>query len=268
MLSNSSSPRGNRSDSAKSLQKALTILECVSQFPNGASVKQISETLSMNKPIVSKTLGTFLEMGYVIQDPITLTYRLGTKLLYLSNKMTSSLDLYAIAKPTMQRLNQETGETINLALYNEQLHNLVYIHTIDGNHKLRLSNTIGTSPNLYSSAVGKSVLAYLPPEILQHILDVEPFCPRTKFSIHSKEELFANLEITRAQGFALSDEETIIGVRGIAAPIYKADKSILGSLAITGPKTRFPDSIVAQYGMLIREASREISSQLGYSKDK
>lgn len=256
--------QGNRSDSAKSLQKALRILECVALYPNGASVKTLSETLMMNKPIISKNLAAFEEMGYVIQDPVTHTFRLGTKLLYLSHKMTSSLDLYSIARPVMAELNRQTEETVNLALYSISARNLVYIGTIDGNHKLRLTNAVGTSPNLTSSAVGKALMAFLPAQELEQVLEKTAIRPRTRYSINSQSELMEQLDITRRRGYAISNEETIEGVLGVAAPIYGVDAQIIGAIAVTGPKMRFPDHIIRRYGALVMRAAGDISRQMGY----
>lgn len=263
MSESTTAAQGNRSDTAKSLKKALRILECVALYPNGATVKQISETLLMNKPLISKNLAVFEEMEYVIRDPGTHTFRLGTKLLYLSHKMTSSLDLYSMARPFMAELNRQTEETVNLALYNATAHNLVYIGTIDGNHKLRLTNAVGTSPVLTSSAVGKALMAFLPRGELAQVLESNSILPRTRFSISSQNELDEQLDITRKRGYAISDEETIEGVLGIAAPIYGVDEQIIGTIAVTGPKMRFPDHIIRRYGALVMRAARDISRQMG-----
>jgi len=260
---------GNRADAAKSLQRALTILECIAQHPSGVTVKQLSQELGMNKPIICKILQTFEENEYVSAERTAVPqYRLGTKILLLSHQMTRSLDLLTVARPVMIELNTLTDESVNLAIYSEAAHELVYISTIDGNHKLRLTNGPGMKPVLTSSAVGKALLAALPEEERRIALEHHPIQPRTRHSIRTVAELYERLPVIAEQGYAVANEETIEGVIGVGTVIYGVNRRIIGSIAITGPKTRIPEETVRRYGTLVSEAARRISLQMGWYDDE
>lgn len=259
-----SSPQGNRTSSAKSLQRALTILECIAQHQEGVSVKAISEELGMNKPIISKILDTFEQNDYVSVNPDTHRFFIGNKILLLSHRLTRSMDLLSVARPLMVDLNAKTNESINLASYIQSTNDLVYISTIDGTHKLHLTNEPGTKPiSLSSSAVGKALFASLSPQELSVALAQHPIQPRTRYSIRTEEALMKDLALVRKRGYAVANEETFESVIGIAATLYGENRKILGCIAVTGPKSRFPDNIIKEYGALVSEAARKISLQMG-----
>ncbi len=250
-----------KGDSIRTLQKALAILDLVSAYPDGISVKEISDKLSINKATVSKVLSTFAHANYVRQDTRTRHYSLGMNLLYLSNRLVSTLDLRTTARPVPQELRAKTNETVNLALF--QNGKLTYIDTVPGNHELKLTCDIGSMPNISSSAVGKAAIAFLPENLREEMIASVPLVAGTQFSIRTREELRADLDSVCRRGYALSREETHEGVIGVGAPIFGFTGELIAALAITGPKARIPEQTIREYGQLACEAGKRISKMMG-----
>jgi DNA-binding IclR family transcriptional regulator len=254
-----------KGDFGKTLQKSIAILEQVACFQHGVGVTQLSDTLLINKSTVSKTLSVFESLGYVTQNADSELFSLGPKLLFLGQKMLDSLDLLTVARPVILKLNNKTNETINLAAYTNR--SLVYIDTIPGNHSLKLTNSVGAVPVISCSAVGKAMLAFMPPEARNEVLENIELTANTKYSIKTKEELKSDIEAITRRGFSVSNEETHLGVVGIAAPVFGFSRNLIAVLAVTGPKIRFPENTVRAYGQLVCESAKEISRKMGFQAE-
>ena len=117
---------------------------------------------------------------------------------------------------------------------------------------------------IYFTSVGKVILAHLPPEIRQNLIDsivLEPVTPQT---IASKEVLIENLEQIVKMGYAIDDEENIIGVRCIAAPIRNFRGKINYCIGISGPTMRMETNMIPKYAEMVKAVAEKISSKLGY----
>ena len=147
-------------EGVKSLGKALNILECVADGPDGAGVSEVSARLGINKASVSKMLSTLAAHRFVRKDPQTRRYRLGYRLVELSAHLIESIDLRAEARPHLKALEHTINEVINLAVY----HNgeVIYVDKFEGTKSLRLHSRIGGRASLTCTSVGKVLLAFLP----------------------------------------------------------------------------------------------------------
>ena len=190
------------------------------------------------------------------------TYHLGIACFSIGQAALGQLDIRRLSLPHLRELNQHTRETIHLTVR----HGLtaVYVEKLDSPEYLRIHSRIGVSVPLYCTAVGKVLLAYMPPEEQQAVLpqiELKRLTPNTAGSL---QELQTELQRVRKNGYACDLEEHEPHIRCIAAPIWDHLGSVQASLSITAPVVRMPVSRLRQLAPMIQEAGLRISRELGY----
>jgi DNA-binding IclR family transcriptional regulator len=174
----------------------------------------------------------------------------------------AQLDIRRLSLPHLQKLNQETRETIHLTVR----HGLsaVYVEKLDSPEKLRIFSHVGGSVPLYCTAVGKIMLAYLPEKEQAETLRQIELRPQTANTISNAQELERHLERVRRNGYAFDLEEHEAHIRCVAAPIWDPSGAVSASLSLTAPVLRMPLSRLRKLVPVIQTAGLEISQELGY----
>ena len=248
----------------QSLDRALDVLEALADAEGDISLSQLSENIGLPLGTVHRLLGSLVARGYAAQDRETRLYGPGPRLLEVAARAAGNrrFDLGRIARPALQRLTEATDETSNLVI----LHNDegVYSEQVTSPRLVRMFTEVGQRVPLYCTGSGKAILSALSPDLLEAYLahtTLQGFTPRT---ITSAEQLRAELEIARQQGFALDDEERELGVCCVAAPIFDRFGHCLAALSISGPTARMSIERARALGSLVRQAADACSAQLGY----
>lgn len=142
----------------------------------------------------------------------------------------------------------------------------VYLHRGTGSHAVETGSGIGTRRHLHAIASGKAILAHLPSERVEEILERRGLVAFTENTITERHELFEQLERIREVGVAFNREERIEGLNAIATPVLGADDDVIGSLAVSGPSHRMKgdrlDDEVADY---LLGAANELEINLAHS---
>ena len=129
--------------SSLSVNRALKVLEYLSVNPSSLSLAQISHAMQINKASIFRTLNSLTANGYVYRDNNTGNYQLSFKICELSSRILDRLDIKYIARPSLETLNKETGETVHLII--RDWSRAVYIDKIESTHAIRTRSTIGAS---------------------------------------------------------------------------------------------------------------------------
>lgn len=241
----------------RSVERALDVLLCFAGQPGGLGVTQIAERVGLYKSTVHRLLQTLESRGFVRRDGVTERYHLGERVLELAASFPESADLPAVASPEMQRLRDETGETVSL--YIRDGIERVRIHKAEGLQAVRRVVQLGERMPLYVGASSKVLLAYAPDDVRQRVLAVDHLPAG-----FDREGLKGQMEEVRRQGLAVSIEERESGSAAVAAPIVDRAGRILAALAVSGPAVRFTPDAVARYGTLVRQTCDRISQRLGW----
>src|SRR4051794_4690607 len=167
-------------------------------------------------------------------------YHLGVLCFGLGHAALAQLDVRRLSLPYLRELNHSTRETIHLTVRHGAT--AVYVEKLDSPEPVRIYSRIGASVPLYSSAVGKVMLAYMQPTERDGLLAQVEFKRFTPNTIGSTQELLAYLQKVRRQGFAYDLEENERHIRCIAAPIWDHAGAVNASLSITGPAVRMSNS--------------------------
>ena len=141
---------------------------------------------------------------------------------------------------------------------------MVYVEKLDSPEPLRIFSRIGAAVPLYCSAVGKVMLAYMPPEERSAVLSQMEIKRRTQNTISNAQDLLAHVQRVRRNGYAWDLEENELHIRCVAAPIWDQTGNVNASLSITGPVVRMSMARLRQLAPLVQRAGLEISRELGF----
>lgn len=246
----------------QSVDRALRIITYVSQKKDGMGVTELATLLDLNKSSIFKLLSTLAAHDFIEQDQGTKKYKLGYKYLELSSMLLESLDLRTQAKPFLKDLEDETNEVIHLVVYDQG--EVVYIEKLEGNETLRTHSKVGKRAPVHCTSVGKVILAHLPEEQVEEIIEKKGLAAHTEKTITDQNMFLAELQKVRKQGFGVEIEENEEGITCIAAPIFDHKGDITAAVSISGPSTRMNDRRLQELMPSIVETGHTISARLGF----
>ncbi len=243
------------------VMKVLKILEALQGNPSGLQLKEIAQRTAINKSTAYRFLAHLQGEGYLYRDDAG-AYVIGPKLARMGSGMNLEESLRKMSRPVLQKLWVATGETVNLAILDGQ--QILYLDVIESSHTFRFASEVGARRPLYCTALGKAMIAHLPAEEMKELvpsLSFERLTPRT---ITQPAKLKKELAKIRLQGYALDDEEAVLGARCIAAPIFDAGGKIIAGMSVSGPLTRITEEKVTLFAAIVKKAAQSVSRRLGY----
>jgi len=244
-----------------SLNRGLTILEILLE-ESPMSITEMGKRLGINKSSAFRLLYTLKRKGFVEQNPETLKYSLGLRFLIFAQQVNANIDLGVIAKPFLKELNVIMRETVHLAvMYGSDV---MIIAQETGMELLSIVTKIGDIEPFYCSAVGKAILAFLPQDEQNAVIDSLEMEKKTQNTITEKEQLIKELTKVAANGYAVDDEEFHIGVRCLGVPILDHSGRVVASLGISGPINRIRLDRIEEYISAMKAIALRISEKLGF----
>jgi IclR family KDG regulon transcriptional repressor len=248
----------------QSLERALTILNKLSEYPDGIQITRLAEQVGLTKGTLHRLLSTLSNMNYVVKDEETDKYKLGLQVLFLSRNLLNHSNIVNVAKPYLEKLSQEVNETVHLCI--EDRGEVIYIDKIESNQTIRMYSRIGSRAPMYCTGVGKILLSGMNPDQFEEIVSKINFIPKTPKTITSKEEFINEIEKVKVQGYALDNAENEEVLRCIASPIYDHKGKIIASFSISGPNNRVTMDVI-NHTLIekMKQYSIAISRNLGYT---
>ncbi len=248
----------------RAVERALDILTCLGKAE--LSLSEISKELGLNKATVFRMLASLERKGFVLKDGNSGKYSLDWKLWELfSNMLTRNQGLVNIAYPYMENLWKHTGETITLFV--RKGINRLCIAELPSPQPLKYTTGIGVSVSLHAGSPGKLLLAYLPPEEVEEIINKVELFNLTDKTITSKDILREELCLIRVRGWSTSFGERIDGVSSLSVPVTNGENKVTASLNILGPYIRLGEERLMQHLDILKETALSISNRLGYYGD-
>jgi IclR family transcriptional regulator, acetate operon repressor len=216
-----------------SLETAFRIVGELQRL-DGAGISELADRLDIPKSTVHNYLSTLVQEEYVVKDGTA--YRVGLRFLEHGAYARSQVPLYEIAKPEVDELAEGTGELSNLMVEEHGFGS--YLHRARGETAVQVEAHVGTRVPLHTTALGKAILAHLPLERVDAIVDRHGLEPKTARTITDRRELDEELAEIRDRGVAFDREERIEGLNCVAAPVSSTNGRILGALSVAGPSNR------------------------------
>jgi len=242
----------------KSLDGALKLLGFFIPHRREWRVTDLAQAAGLHKSQVSRILRTFEAYGFLEKNDNY--YELGRAFTTYATLVKTERSLVEVARPIMERLSKETQATVMLKAREQE--ETVTIDRVESRHFLRLAYPVGLRLPLNASSSGKVFLAYMSPEDRSRLYRTGCFRKLTRRTKTKLAPLERDISLVLRKGFAVSDEEHLLGARGIAAPIFNAGGAVEATLALGLPTVLLPGKMIEQVGISVRRAAEEISSLL------
>ncbi|WP_059102951.1 IclR family transcriptional regulator [Shouchella shacheensis] len=239
--------------SVKSAVRVLHIFQELSHYPDGRTVKEISESLNIPQSSTFQLINTLLNEGYVTLLPGTKRYKLGVKLIQLGTVAMDQFNLSQLSEPFLRVLMEAVQETVFMATLAKD--ELVYISKINNNRSIQTTARPGYPKPLYCTGLGKAFLTFLPETQRRELIENLTLAPVTANTITEKDELEVQLAASKERGYAIDDEENEEGLYCLAAPIYGPTGTMQAAISVAGPKER----MLKQRPFIIEELTKKAS---------
>jgi IclR family transcriptional regulator, acetate operon repressor len=242
------------------VDKAISVLEALVNSAPAAQLATISAESGVSKSNAHAILGTLVRRGYA-RSGGNGAYEPGPKILALAGRVLSTLDFSSHARPSLMALHSRFPQVaVHFGVLSGS--DLVYVDKLDARRAYRMASTVGMRLSFHCTAMGKAVLAELPPEARRSLVsgDLVPHTPHTITDLH---ELDLELEKVAAAGFAVDNEENEEGVRCIAAAVFGSLGRVVGGVSISAPAFELSRLAVEGVASHVMEAAAEISQSLG-----
>ncbi|MDE1169523.1 MAG: IclR family transcriptional regulator C-terminal domain-containing protein [Pseudomonas sp.] len=252
------------SDGTGALEKAMDVLEAIGSRPEGVSQAELAVQMGLPRTTLYRIIASLIDRGMIRRDPVRKVYRLGFRYLELVRNAYLMPDLVAAASFELRALRDLTGETSYLAVLDGN--QVMSLERCDGAHTQRSAAAMGQSKPVYCTGQGKAILAALDEARREEVLKGLTLAALTPLTITDRRQLQAELKITRARGYAIDDEEIVLGVRCVAAAIRDNAGKVRGALSVAGPAYRLTLNRLELLGPELADAARRVGSQLSESQ--
>jgi DNA-binding IclR family transcriptional regulator len=222
----------NKPIPVKTTKTAFDVVNALVEL-NGAQLSELADHLEMPTSTTHDHVRTLASIGMVVEEDSK--YTVSTRFLEIGEAMRTQMKIYQVAYPEVQILAEETGEHASLMIEEGGLGVLLFISK--GENAVNLNAYAGRRLILSATAPGKAILAHLPRERIQYIIDEHGFHQYTPNTIVNENDLWEEIESVREQGYATDVGELLEGVRAISVPILSRGE-VQGAITIGGPASR------------------------------
>lgn len=246
--------------------RGIEILRLVGQSDEPITIAEISKYLDIPKTSVFNIVNALVSEKFLSINNMKLkSYELGVGAFELGSLYLNKMELTKLASTTLEKLSDNVGETVFLAVVNDN--ELVYLDKRESKGALRTTGNLGSRTSMYSTSLGKAILATYNSMQLNEYCEHIKFVPKTKNTITDKESLVKNLDLIRERGYSISDQENEEGLFCIAVPIYNRTGRAIAAVSISTLKIKINDERIQIYKENITNAALNISKKLGYAKE-
>ncbi|MFH8658407.1 IclR family transcriptional regulator [Streptomyces afghaniensis] len=243
----------------KSVTRSLRILEAVAQH-QPVTVGELTKLFGLPKSTVQRTLVTLAEAGWLRANrKDTTRWEIGARVLAVRPAALQGSSLFAAAREPMVRLRDTVNETIHLSVP-DALQCMVVVDRVDCSHAVRTFHTVGDTSPLHATATGRAVLAHLPKQDVEELVTqgLERYSDATPTD---PDELRAELDRIRVDGYAVNRNQYRPDVCAIAAPVLDEEGTPLATVAISMPDSRYDADRLPEWGRLVADAAAEITGR-------
>ncbi|HEY2420526.1 MAG TPA: IclR family transcriptional regulator [Neobacillus sp.] len=240
----------------KTLDLALKVLMMFTREKPIWGGRELANELGLNHTNIYRILETLEKNRFISKDKDTKKYSLGYAPWELGMIMYESLNVNKLIRPILERLMEQTGESIFLTVLDRDV--AVTLDVVEPDNKVKFSVSAGSRAPLYVGASYRSILAYLPDDFIESVIDSN-LVKYTKTTMTDPEELRVELKMIKEQGWAKSQGEYTTDVIAIAVPLFDRGE-VIGSVTVSGPIYRMTDEKIHEYLPFLTEARDEVSA--------
>jgi DNA-binding IclR family transcriptional regulator len=246
----------NGAENVRAVERALDILSAFGPGDGELTVVDLLKRVDLSRATLYRLLYTLEQTGFVSAEGDPQRFRLGPAVGRLAWAWSASQNLAQRALPVMQSVWNATGETV--ALFAPQGKMRVCVAELPSPHPLSFKRGVGYTERIVRGASGRAVLAWqdLKPDELAWLCEGETITP---------EQLQTQLAEVRRNGYAVSQDELIMGAAAVAVPFFDHTSQVAGSLAVFGPMVRLNGARITEVTQLVLDAAKTLTATLGGS---
>jgi DNA-binding IclR family transcriptional regulator len=243
--------------------RTLETLKCVAELAPDFSLAEISARLDLPPSTVHRLLKAFISAN-LVERTHDRTYRVGAELYRIASLIVDNFDLGALARPELLPLWKVWKETTTFALYRPYTGKGMIVEAMRSPNPLQFTWEALQDFELVWGAQGLAILAYLSNEEIEAAIDNAPSGPLSSRPLPPRDDLLAYLEEVRRSGYANLRDADIVNLAGVAAPVFRAGGSVIGSIGVIMPATRFNLAREAELIDMVVGAGKSLSAKLGW----
>lgn len=243
------------------VDKLVRLLEALGEAPGGLSLQELAARTGYVKSSIHRAVQSLRHHGYVEQPVPGGPYRLGVKILLLARGLKEGIGLLTYARPYMEELGHTFNESVYLAMLRGG--RAIFVEVIETRRReLRLVGPLDAVVSYHATAAGKAIAAFLPEtarEALIAQLRPERVTSRTRTR---RADIQQEWDQATRRGYAVNDEESIVGAYFLAAPIFDAERAVCGCISIGLPKPRLTPAVGRKMAAALIKACARLSDAL------
>jgi IclR family transcriptional regulator, acetate operon repressor len=241
----------------QSVERAFELLEAMADAGGVVGLSQLAALSGLPLPTIHRLMRTLVNLGYVRQEP-TREYALGPRLVRLGDSSSGLIGRWA--EPHLRELAEILGESANLALLDGD--HITYVAQAQGRHSMRMFTEVGRRAWTHSTAVGRAMLAQLPPSRVEQILRRSELLVQTEHAITDRRAFAAELDRIREQGFAIDEGQQELGVRCVAVAL--PGQPTRAATSVSGPETRMSEELMRRAVPALTRTARRLAEDLHF----
>ena len=247
-----------------SVASALRLLKVFSADESELGITTLAQRMGLAKSTIHRLTSTLVSEGFLEQNPINEKYRLGLSLFGLGTLVRRRMNVSTEALEHLHALRDRTGETVHLAVLEQA--DIMYLFNLESQQAIGMRSYLGVRKPAFCSSEGRAILAFSPPAVVKRVLK-SALIARTPQTITKPVALDKLLAGVAQTGYAVDDEESDAGMRGLAAPIRDASGTVIAAVGLAGPVQRLSKKNLRSYTPWVLHAAQAISTRLGYRPD-
>ena len=239
--------------------KACDVLDQVASFARPVRFAELLDDSDFPKATLYRFLQSLTNQGMLSYDPDRQTYAPGMRLVRLAHAAWTQSSLAPIARPFLDALSRETGETVHLAQLDSS--QVLYVDKRNAAQPVEMFSQAGKVGPAYCTGVGKAMMAFLEDEALDRAVSQQSYHRFTDKTLASEQALRDDLSLIRSRGYAIDDEEHEPGIICIACPILTAGGRMLGAISVTGSTERMDFNQLEAWIPRVRHVADQIGAE-------
>lgn len=269
VVAGADAPEGSDGVTAKerggvqSIERAFGILEEVASHREGIRLGDLSRRVGLHNSTTFHLVKTMVQLGYLRQMPGTKCYRIGRPLFMLAASALDETEMVTLATPVLEELSAATHESAHFAVRSGD--DVVVLARTAGTGAFQLAERAGVVRPAHSTALGKILLASLPPSQLEDFLRGRTLSASSPKTITDPDLLRREIAEVRKSGIAFDDGEFNAEARCVAVAVRNFSNQVIGAIGISGPVWRLSITALQEKARLVRASAAKLSAEFGYS---
>ena len=245
----------------QSVQRALDLLEQIATRPEGARLSDLATDAGLAVSTTHRLLTTLQQRGFAQADAASGRWHVGQRAFAVGSAYTKQRSFVAPALPFLRRLRDATRETANLGIIEDG--EVVTLSQVESREITRAISPPGGRVPVLCSGMGKAILATWEDGDIDQVIDRHGLRAMTAHSLTSPKAVHDEIARCRARGFALDDEEFVMGLRCVAAVVWGPTGEAACAISVSGLAARMTPQKVAETGRIVQNLASELTLVLG-----